>query len=156
MKKIKLLFSALLMLASSFAFAQTEQEMFMSVFKMEKRAYFSQNMKLTEIQFNSFWNIYSEFEKEREVLAKDRIAMLNDYVIKYPTMTDADADVIMKKWLALDKKEDAIRLTYYNKMKKELGAKIAGQFVQLDEYISTAIKFEVLDELPFIGELNVQ
>jgi hypothetical protein len=62
----------------------------------------------------------------------------------------------MKKWLALDKKEDAIRLTYYNKMKKELGAKIAGQFVQLDEYISTAIKFEVLDELPFIGELNVQ
>lgn len=156
MKKIKILFSAFLMLASSFTYAQSDQEMFMSVFKMEKRAYFSQNMNLTETQFNTFWNIYSSFEKEREILAKDRIAMLKEYVDKYATMTDADADIIMKKWLALDKKEDVIRLTYYNKMKKELGAKIAGQFVQLDEYISSAIKFEVLDELPFIGELEVQ
>lgn len=47
-----------------------------------------------------------------------------------------------------------MRVKYYGKMKKDLGAKTAAHFLQLDDYIQTAIKFEILDELPFIGEFS--
>ncbi len=155
MKKLTTLLSFIFLLTVSFlAGAQTHDEMFNTVFKQEKRAYFSDNMHLKADEFDKFWNMYGSFETDRTVLGADRIDLLKTYVEKYQTMTNEDADIFMKKWLTLDKKEDALRVKYYTKMKKELGAKTAAHFLQLDDYIQTAIKFEILDELPFIGEFS--
>jgi hypothetical protein len=134
--------------------AQTQDELFNSVFKQEKRAYFSENMHLKADEFDKFWTIYGAFENERVNIGTERINLLKSYVEKYETMSNEDADAFMKKWLAVDKKEDAMRVKYYGKMKKDLGAKTAAHFLQLDDYIQTAIKFEILDELPFIGEFS--
>jgi len=155
MKKITTLLSIVFLTAMSFyASAQTQDEMFNSVFKQEKRAYFSENMHLKADEFDKFWTIYNSFETDRATIGSERITLLKTYVEKYQTMSNEDADIFMKKWLALDKSEDAMRIKYYGKMKKELGAKIAAHFLQLDDYIQTAIKFEILDELPFIGEFS--
>src|SRR6478736_1391823 len=125
---LKTILAVLFISLSSHVFAQSDQEFFLTIFKMEKREYFSQNMNLKDTQFNAFWDTYSAFETERVEIGKQRIDMLKMYVEKYMTMTDADADVIMKKWLALEKKEDALRIKYYGKMKKNLGAKVAAHF----------------------------
>ncbi|ABG59937.1 hypothetical protein [Cytophaga hutchinsonii] len=155
MKKITTILSFILFSSISFlAQAQTHDEMFNTVFKQEKRAYFSDNMHLKADEFDKFWNVYGSFETDRTTLGAERIDLLKMYVEKYQTMTNTDADIFMKKWLALDKKEDALRGKYYAKMKKELGSKTAAHFLQLDDYIQTAIKFEILDELPFIGEFS--
>jgi len=155
MKKITTFLSIVFLSAMSFlATAQTNDEMFNSVFKQEKRAYFSENMHLKADEFDKFWTIYGSFETDRATLGTERINLLKTYVEKYQTMSNEDADAFMKKWLALDKSEDAMRVKYYGKMKKELGAKTAAHFLQLDDYIQTAIKFEILDELPFIGEFS--
>lgn len=155
MKKITTFVSIIFLSAMSFlATAQTSDEMFNTVFKQEKRAYFSENMHLKAEEFDKFWTIYGSFETERTTIGSERISLLKTYVEKYQTMSNEDADAFMKKWLAIDKAEDAMRLKYYGKMKKELGAKTAAHFLQLDDYIQTAIKFEILDELPFIGEFS--
>lgn len=155
MKKITTVLAIVFLSAISFlANAQTNDEMFNTVFKQEKRAYFSENMHLKADEFDKFWTIYNSFETERAAIGKERIGLLKTYVEKYETMTNEDADAFMKKWLAIDKSEDAMRIKYYGKMKKELGAKVAAHFLQLDDYIQTAIKFEILDELPFIGEFS--
>lgn len=152
---LKTILAVVFISLSSHVFAQnSDQEFFLTIFKMEKREFFAQNMNLKDSQFNAFWDTYSAFEKERVEIGRQRIEMLKMYVEKYTTMTDADADVIMKKWISLEQKEDALRMKYYNKMKKGLGAKTAAHFIQIDDYIQTIIKFEILDELPFIGELN--
>jgi len=155
MKKITTFLSIVFLSAMSFlATAQTNDEMFNSVFKQEKRAYFSENMHLKADEFDKFWTIYGSFENDRATIGTERINLLKTYVEKYQTMSNEDADAFMKKWLALDKTEDAMRVKYYGKLKKELGAKTAAHFLQLDDYIQTAIKFEILDELPFIGEFS--
>lgn len=111
-------------------------------------------MHLKADEFDRFWTIYGSFETDRTTLGNERIDLLKMYVEKYQTMTNEDADTFMKKWLALDKKEDKLRTKYYAKMKKELGSKTSAHFLQLDDYIQTAIKFEILDELPFIAEFS--
>ncbi|HSY61957.1 MAG TPA: hypothetical protein VK796_08785 [Cytophaga sp.] len=155
MKKITSFLSVIVFSTITFfATAQTNDEMFNSVFKQEKRAYFAENMHLKTDEFDKFWTVYNSFETDRSTLGTERINLLKTYVEKYQTMSNEDADAFMKKWLALDKKEDALRIKYYTKLKKELGAKVAAHFLQLDDYIQTAIKFEILDELPFIGEFS--
>ena len=153
----KIIFSLSIIALSLFAItanAQTQDEMFNTVFKQEKRAYFSENMHLKADEFDKFWTIYASFETDRSEIGKTRVELLKTYVEKYQTMSNEDADAFMKKWLATDKKEDALRAKYYAQMKKSLGAKTAAHFLQLDDYIQTAIKFEILDELSFIGEFT--
>lgn len=155
MKKITAFLSIVFLTSFSFlTSAQTHDEMFNSVFKQEKRAYFSDNMHLKADEFDKFWNLYGSFETNRSTLGTERIDLLKIYVEKYQTMSNLDADSFMKKWLSLDKKEDKLRATFYSKMKNELDSKTAAHFLQLDDYIQTAIKFEILDELPFIGEFS--
>jgi len=149
---LKSILAVILITLSSHVFAQSDQEFFLTIFKTEKREYFAQHMNLKETQFNAFWDTYSTFETERVEIGRQRIEMLKVYVEKYTTMTDEDADQIMKTWLSLEKKEDALRTKYFGKMKQSLGAKVAARFIQIDDYIQTVIKFEILDELPFIGE----
>lgn len=84
--------------------AQTQDELFNSVFKQEKRAYFSENMHLKADEFDKFWTIYGAFENERVNIGTERINLLKSYVEKYETMSNEDADAFMKKWLAVDKK----------------------------------------------------
>lgn len=155
MKKILSVLSLLLFMSvANIASAQTQDEMFNTVFKMEKRNYFSENMHLKTDEFDKFWAIYASFEQDRVELGAQRMETLKQYVEKYKTMSNEDADALIKKWLSNEKKDDALRSKYYKKMKSALGAKTAAHFVQLDDYIQTAIRFEILDELPFIGEFT--
>src|SRR4051812_35125874 len=117
MKKLIVLLTAILLSAvSNFSQAQTQDEMFNSVFKMEKRKYFSDNMHLKAEEFDKFWNIYAMFEAKRADLGTQRMDMLKQYVEKYQTLTNEDADKIIKKWLCLEKKDDKLRKKYYCKM----------------------------------------
>lgn len=152
MKKLLTVLSALVFF--SVAQAQTQDEVFNTVFKMEKRNFFSENMHLKTEEFDEFWNIYASFEDKRAELGNLRMSMLTEYVEKYQTLTNEDADRIIKKWLSIEKKDDKLRSKYYCKMKKAVGAKTSAHFVQLDDYIQTAIQFEILGELPFIGEFS--
>lgn len=130
MKKITAILSLIIFFSISFfTQAQSNDEMFNSVFKQEKRAYFSENLHLKGDEFDKFWTIYGSFESDRSTLGTERINLLKTYVEKYQTMSNEDADSFMKKWLSIDKKEDTFRVKYYKKMKKELGAKTAAHFL---------------------------
>jgi hypothetical protein len=43
---------------------------------------------------------------------------------------------------------------YYKKMKPVVGALKASQFLQLEAYLRSAVKISVLNQIPFIGEID--
>ena len=43
---------------------------------------------------------------------------------------------------------------YYKQMKPVVGALKASQFLQLEAYLRNSIKTAILDEIPFIGEID--
>ena len=63
-------------------------------------------------------------------------------------------DDIMNDMIALTNKTDKLQATYYGKVKKAAGVKAASQFLQLEYYLSAAIRAAILEEIPFIGELD--
>ena len=50
---------------------------------------------------------------------------------------------------------DKLIFKYYKKMKKTAGTKPAAQFYQLEYYFLNAIRMDLLDNIPFIGELDL-
>jgi len=129
---------------------QSEEELVLSYFKLEKKALVSQAMNLSDEQAKVFWPIYNDFEKEASKLTEMRIAYIKSYAEKYETITPEEADAIMKKAFEYQKKQLALELKYYKILKKKLGALVATRFIQVEEYINTGVKMQLLDAIPFV------
>ncbi|MGB5243170.1 MAG: hypothetical protein WBN16_07295 [Lutimonas sp.] len=129
-----------------------EIDMFQSMFGMEKKALVADFLQIDEA--NPFWAIYDEYETKRKALGQKRLAALGNYADNYDKMTDASYDNSIKTMIDLRKQNDKLLDTYYKKVKKASGSKIAGQFFQLEAYIQSEIRSTVMSSIPFIGELN--
>ena len=133
--------------------AQTNKEevdLMQAAFGMEKKAIIAEFVQPTEMQADAFWQLYDEYETKRKELGLKRIGLLNQYAEKYMTMTDEEADVWTKEVMKLSTSTDKLIKTYYKKIKKVTSATVATQFYQIEGYILTGIRMEILDEIPFL------
>jgi len=153
MKKITLLMAALTIAFVSYSqSAKEEVDLFQAAFGMEKKAVVANFVHPTDFQKDAFWKLYDEYETARKENGKKRIQLLEKYAKEYKTMNDEQADAWTKEVIKLSTATDKLIVTYYNKIKKVTSATVATQFYQIEGYILTAIRMEVLDGVPFLGE----
>jgi hypothetical protein len=60
----------------------------------------------------------------------------------------------MQDMMALGLANDKLQKTYYGKMKKSSGVKAAAQFLQIEAYLLSAVRATIMENIPFIGELD--
>ena len=146
---------ALLTIFTTISFSQSyteEIDFYQSILGMEKKQAVTEFLQLEEN--DPFWNVYDEYEKERKELGKKRIEILNNYAKNYLTLTDEKASELIDQSISQRKKIDKLIVTYYKKVKKGNGAKVAAQFYQLENYILVAIRMTIMEKVPFIGEFD--
>ena len=150
-----LLFAALFFTVTGFAqSAQEEVDLIQSMYGMQKKDIVADFVKLEGDQKAAFWKLYDAYEVERKALGIKRINLLSAYAEHYGNMDDAKTDEIIKEMNSLTQKNDKLIATYYGKMKKPAGVKAAAQFTQIEYYLLSTIRAEILEEIPFIGELD--
>lgn len=151
MKKYILISVALLF--ASFGYTQSNKEeidLMQAAFGMDKKAVVADFVKPSDTQKDAFWKLYDEYETQRKVLGKERIALLKEYADTYLTMTPEQADAWTKKVMELQKKTDNLITTYYAKVKAISDGIVATQFYQIENYILTAIRMQLLQNIPFL------
>jgi hypothetical protein len=65
-------------------------------------------------------------------------------------MTDAQADSLSKRWLAVDESVLQLRLKYIPIFRTALSAKATAQFFQLDRRVQMMIDLQLLGSIPLI------
>lgn len=151
MKKYILIAAALFI--ASFGYSQSNKEevdLMQAAFGMDKKAVVADFVHPSEAQKAAFWKLYDEYEVKRKDLGKQRIELLNQYAEQYQTMTSEQADAWTKKVISLQKKTDDLVSTYYGKVKGVTDGVVATQFYQIEIYILTAIRAEILEAVPFL------
>ena len=133
---------------------RAELEMIQSVFGMEKKAIVADFIQLEGAQADAFWKLYDEYEIERKELGKRRIALLETYAKNYPTLDDDTAEEILDEMISLQNSNDKFITTYTKKIKKEVGVKPAAQFLQIEVYLMSKIRTEILGSIPLIRDLE--
>lgn len=156
MRKIFLLFAVAF---SATTFAQStlkdDIDVVQSVYGKSKSELVSQYMALSGVQATDFTKIYDAYELERKKLGEEKIHLINQYATDYATLTDAKADVIAKGVLKNNTAYDKLYSTYYEKVKKAIGATNATKFIQLEIYLQTEIRSSLQNAIPFVGELEL-
>jgi hypothetical protein len=153
MKKFSLII--LVMTIAIFSYSQTNTEeidFVRAAFGMQKKDIVANYVHPGELQKEAFWKLYDEYEAARKENAKKRIDLLRQYAQQYATMNDVQADAWTKQVIKLSATTDKLIATYYNKIKKVTSPIVATQFYQIEGYILTAIRMEILDRVPFVEE----
>ena len=109
-------------------------------------------MDLTREQQDKFWPLYRQYADEQEKLLDKRIAMLQDFVGNYDTMSDEAANSIAEQSFAIQRARTDRRERYFVKMSEILGPVLAARFIQVDSQISTLMDFELMRSTPLIQQ----
>ena len=151
MKKIALLLVAMTIAFVTYSQSNKEEvDLVQAAFGMEKKAIVASFVQPTDIQKDAFWNLYDEYELQRKENGKKRIQLLEQYAKQYNTMTEEQADVWTTEVIKLQAATDKLIVSYYNKIKKVTSPIVATQFYQIENYILTGIRMEILEGVPFL------
>jgi hypothetical protein len=151
MKKYILIISAFFL--ASFAYTQSNKEeidLLQAAFGKDKKSIVADFVKPTEAQKAAFWQLYDEYETQRKELGKQRIVLLQDYAAHFLDMTPEKANEWTKNVIELQRKTDALIVSFYYKIRDKSDAIVATQFYQIENYILTAIRMQVLQNVPFL------
>jgi len=149
MKRITLFVVALLITLLSYAQSDKEEvDLMQAAFGMEKKAVVASFVEPDEIHKDAFWDLYDEYETGRKENDKKRIQLLNQYSKEYNTMTNEKAEEWINELIKLKSATDKLIVTYYKKVKKATSPIVAAQFYQIEQYILTSVRLEIMDDIP--------
>ena len=103
---------------------------------------------LTADQMKAFWGIYADFEKEKDTIMSARLALLKKYTDTFASLSDADVTKMVNDSAGLQKQLIDVRMKYFEIINKKMGAKAAGRFVHVDDYLTTIGRLAMLDNMP--------
>jgi hypothetical protein len=155
MKKVKLVL--IITLVATIAKAQSsdnEIQMLQSIFGMQKKEMAKQAIQIPEGNEIAIWALYDEYEVKRKELGKQRLEGLEEYAEKYYELEGEVLQEMIKKSIKLNNSFNKLIASYTKKIQKAANEKTAFQFYQLESYILSLIRVELLETFPFVGEFE--
>jgi|SRR4249920_3172604 hypothetical protein len=154
---MKLLNVVLLVLVAAFAtpvYSDSTEDMqiLREKVKADKKLLVSQNMLLSDSEAKAFWPIYDAYQAD---LAKinDRLGKaILSYADAYnagPVANDT-AKKLMSEYFAIEDEELKLQRTYAGKLEKVLPAAKAVRYLQIENKIRSAIKYDLAANIPLV------
>lgn len=120
----------------------------------ERENIFIQALHLSTTQASVFHPIYVEFNKEKRILDDLLVSLFVKYADNYQRLDDKIMGDFIKQSEEYERKELKVRKKYYMKISKAISTELASQFYEVDDFISTSLRLNVLTGLPFTGSIT--
>ena len=115
-----------------------------------KKEFISTNLTLTDAEATGFWPLYEQYSASYDEITAMRSALIEEYANEYGTMTEGQADSLIRRWLDTDIDAAQLRQKFVPIVRKVLPAKTAATFFQLDRRISMMIDVQLTSQLPLL------
>ena len=116
-----------------------------------KKQLIATNLTLTDTEATKFWPVYEQYSADFGKINEARTTIIKEYSDGYGTLTDDQADSLIRRWLDTDISAAQLRQKYVPIMRKVLSGKKAATFFQLDRSISMMIDVQLtLQLLPLV------
>jgi hypothetical protein len=138
--------------ADSTADAITDQQLALlrTDIRSVKKQLMAANLALTDGEATKFWPVYEQYSVDTGKINDTRAAIIKEYSQEYGTVTDDQADNLIRRWLDTDIEQGKLRQRYVPIFRKVLPGKKAATFFQLDRRISMMIDLQLTSQLPLV------
>jgi len=120
--------------------------------KADKKLLVAKNMELTESEAKAFWPVYEQYQKDLAAINQRIGNLIKSYAADYraDTMTDEKAKKLTAEYVAIEKAEAGLKESYIPKLSKVLPAKKVARYLQVENKIRAALKYELAGEIPLV------
>jgi hypothetical protein len=136
--------------AQTVVVSKLDEATYRSAVTVERRAIFAANLALGPDELLRFWEIYDAYVKEREPFEKERFSLLQRIAQSQGTLSDDQAMALALASGRLQLSEVQLRIKYADALKKKMSGKVAARFFQIDDYVTTASRMNLLSGIPLV------
>jgi hypothetical protein len=136
--------------ASEQAFTDQQFALLRKDIRSIKKQLVATNLTLTDSEATKFWPIYEQYSADYGKINDTRTAIVKEYSDGYGTLTDEQADNLIRRWLDMDIAAAQLRQKYVPIIRKILPGKKAATFFQLDRRISMMIDIQLTSQIPLV------
>lgn len=108
------------------------------------------NVPLNDTEATKFWPLYDQYLAEVSKIGDARVALIKEYVQRYNTMTDAQANDLMKRSVAIDQQFPALLAKYVAIFEKVVSPKKTVMWYQIDRRLDLLINVELAASIPMV------
>lgn len=118
--------------------------------RAERKKIVAANLPLTETEATKFWPLYDRYIGETIKVNDSRYGLIKEYAKNYDTLTDAQADDYIRRWIALDRDNTDLRLKYIPEFEKVISHKKTAMFFQMDRRVAMMIELQLASQVPLV------
>ena len=120
--------------------------------KADKKLVVAANMDLTESEAKGFWPVYEQYQKDLAAINQRIARLIESYAADYRanTLTDEKAQKLTAELVAIQKAEADLQASYAPKLSKELPPKKVARYLQIENKIRAAVKYELAANIPLV------
>jgi hypothetical protein len=118
--------------------------------RSQRKKVVAANLPLTEAEATKFWPVYDQYIAQTIKVNDGRFALIKEYAKNYETMTDEEADSLIKRWLTFDQDLTQLRLQYIPEFEKVISRKKTATFFQIDRRVSMMIELQHAGQVPLV------
>jgi hypothetical protein len=134
------------------AWTQDNMQILRDKIKADKKLLVATNMGLTESEAKGFWPVYEQYQLALANFNQRIVKLIERYAAAYRTnsMTDELAKQLTAEFVAIGKGEAAVKEFFIPKLNEVLPPKKVARYLQLENKIRAAIKYELAGEIPLV------
>jgi hypothetical protein len=118
--------------------------------RSEKKQIVAVNMSLTEAEAQKFWPVYDQYAADTVPINDAKLAVIKEYLQSGDSLSDAQAESLVKKWNDADESALQLRKKYLPIFLKVLPGKKVARFFQVDRRIGSVIDLQIAGEIPLV------
>src|SRR5271166_2046952 len=120
--------------------------------RSQKKQLVAANLTLTDAEATKFWPIYDQYAAEMTKIGDQKYALIKEYAQNFGSLTDAQAQSLINRSLALDEATAQLRIKYVPIVNKVLPGTKTATFFQIDRRLSTLIDLQLASQIPLVQE----
>lgn len=113
-----------------------------------KKELIAAHLTLTDSESKRAWQVYEEYSARMSRINGTKTAILQEYSHEYATLTDDQADDLIRRWLETDIEQAKLRHELAGIFRRVLPGKKAATFLQLERRISMMMEVQLSSGLP--------
>jgi hypothetical protein len=130
----------------------TNMDILRQKIKADKKLVVAQNLNLTDTEGTAFWPVYDAYQKDLQQINQRLVAAIQAYAKAYSKgpVTDEMAKNLVEQAVAIDDAEAQLKSASVPKIMAALPATKAARYIQIENKIRAALRYEMAANIPLI------
>ncbi len=144
--------AALALPALAQAQATSNMEILRQKVKTDKKLLVAQNMQLTDAEAKAFWPVYDAYQDDLQKINQQVGKAVAEYADAYNKgpVPNETAKKLLRQTFAIEEAELKLKRSYVPKLEKALPAAKVARYVQIENKIRAAIRYELAEAIPLV------